>query len=415
MSTAQSEGSLHFTEQDVKKYEDRFRSSGVAAAIEFAKTMAEKWKNVPLNIGIIGNSGTGKSSFINAIRGLKADDVRAAAVGVNETTTTPTPYAHPNNPLLKFWDLPGIGTPTFPQKTYLQKIGFKKYDFFLIISNNRFTENDQEIAGAIAEKKKKFFFVRTHMDTEIENDKKAHPITHNSERLLASIKEKSIKELRKILYLGDLYSKGDGVFLIDNYNRGQYDFNRLEQRISDDFPSLKRDAFVLSVGALSEEMVKKKVEVLRRTIWTAAISSGALAAVPVPFLSSMVDLGVILGLNMVFFEALGLDNKSLERTARIMSCDAAELKTIVGVSFLRYCSAIGLEILFQSMPRFVIGEVVEDVVSIALPIVGSVIAAAVSIYTTRKILNDILSKLEEIALKVVKAATKESSKLVNVQ
>ena len=65
---------------------------------------------------MIGISGVGKSSFINAIRGLNADDVGSAAVGLTETTTQITAYTHPDNPHIKFWDLPGVGTDRFPRR-----------------------------------------------------------------------------------------------------------------------------------------------------------------------------------------------------------------------------------------------------------------------------------------------------------
>jgi predicted GTPase len=42
---------------------------GVSGVEEFFKTKLGRWKDVEINIGITGNSGVGKSSFINAIRG----------------------------------------------------------------------------------------------------------------------------------------------------------------------------------------------------------------------------------------------------------------------------------------------------------------------------------------------------------
>ncbi|CAB4040875.1 interferon-inducible GTPase 5-like, partial [Paramuricea clavata] len=42
---------------------------GVSGIEEFFKTKLGRWKDVEINIGITGNSGVGKSSFINAIRG----------------------------------------------------------------------------------------------------------------------------------------------------------------------------------------------------------------------------------------------------------------------------------------------------------------------------------------------------------
>jgi len=56
------------------------------------------------------------------VRSLTADDDGGAAVGVTETTMGIVNYPHPNNAMLKFWDLPGVGTPRFPRDGYLEAI-----------------------------------------------------------------------------------------------------------------------------------------------------------------------------------------------------------------------------------------------------------------------------------------------------
>jgi len=59
---------------------------------------------------------------LHDVRRLTADDEGAAPVGVTETTSDIVDYPHPNNPMLKFWDLPGVGTPRFPRDGYLEAI-----------------------------------------------------------------------------------------------------------------------------------------------------------------------------------------------------------------------------------------------------------------------------------------------------
>ncbi|KAJ7387309.1 Interferon-inducible GTPase (IIGP) [Desmophyllum pertusum] len=66
--------------EEVKEYVDR---NGVSNIEEFFKKTLDRWQNIEVNIGITGDSGAGKSSFINAIRGLDDDDEKAAEVGVN--------------------------------------------------------------------------------------------------------------------------------------------------------------------------------------------------------------------------------------------------------------------------------------------------------------------------------------------
>ncbi|XP_053373729.1 T-cell-specific guanine nucleotide triphosphate-binding protein 2-like isoform X2 [Mercenaria mercenaria] len=162
----------------LKELDEAYKKQGIPGITDRVKANLDDWKSVPLNIAVIGNSGVGKSSYINALLGLSADDKGAAPVGVVETTVTLTPFSHPGNKNLTLWDLPGVGTPNFPKDGYLQKINFKKYDFFLVLTATRFTENDIWLAQKIRDLGKKFYLIRTKIDMDISNDKKAHPNTH---------------------------------------------------------------------------------------------------------------------------------------------------------------------------------------------------------------------------------------------
>ena len=51
---------------EIKEYVER---NGVTGIDEFFKIQLERWKKVEVNVGITGQAGVGKSSFINVIRG----------------------------------------------------------------------------------------------------------------------------------------------------------------------------------------------------------------------------------------------------------------------------------------------------------------------------------------------------------
>ncbi|OQV25226.1 hypothetical protein BV898_00913 [Hypsibius exemplaris] len=90
-----AEAMARVPEEDVRGYAAAYENLGVEGCRQYMEEKETAWKKVPLNIGIIGSSGTGKSSFINSMRRLTADDPGGAPVGVVECTTDIVAYAHP--------------------------------------------------------------------------------------------------------------------------------------------------------------------------------------------------------------------------------------------------------------------------------------------------------------------------------
>lgn len=149
---------------NMAKFKDELSKTGVAGMKKLISEDLKDWQLIELHTAVTGNSGSGKSSFINSLRGLKAWEDGAAKVGVNETTIECMKYEHPANKSFAVWDLPGVGTPEFQKDSYLAKVGYEKYDFFIIISRGRFTENDMWLANEVQKRKKGFsLFEQTSM------------------------------------------------------------------------------------------------------------------------------------------------------------------------------------------------------------------------------------------------------------
>ncbi len=58
-----------FTEQYMADARTHIRKNGVSGIEEFLKKKLEQSKNSKIRFGITGDSGAGKSAFINAVRG----------------------------------------------------------------------------------------------------------------------------------------------------------------------------------------------------------------------------------------------------------------------------------------------------------------------------------------------------------
>ncbi|XP_039506735.1 uncharacterized protein zmp:0000000951 isoform X2 [Pimephales promelas] len=62
-----------------------------------------------LDIGVLGETGCGSSSLVNALLGLENGDERAASTGVIEITKEAVEYPYLESPNVRLWDLPGLG------------------------------------------------------------------------------------------------------------------------------------------------------------------------------------------------------------------------------------------------------------------------------------------------------------------
>ncbi|XP_060600896.1 T-cell-specific guanine nucleotide triphosphate-binding protein 2-like [Ruditapes philippinarum] len=244
------------SEPSIHKYKNELDKNGLTGLKDLLSKDVESWKSTMVHIAVTGQSGTGKSSFINSIRGLKPGNKGAALVGANETTFTCNRYEHPANKSFVVWDLPGVGTPNFPKEKYLDMVRINRYDFFIIISKDRFTELDLWLAQKIREQKKSCFFVRSNIDVTIENNARDFSKTHNEKDLLEKIRENISNEFQR---------KGisdQKIFLISNRALNKYDFGNLNNELLSLSDGLQKETLALSLSAVTREVMEEKEKVL---------------------------------------------------------------------------------------------------------------------------------------------------------
>uniref|UniRef100_A0A4W3GEH4 IRG-type G domain-containing protein n=1 Tax=Callorhinchus milii TaxID=7868 RepID=A0A4W3GEH4_CALMI len=195
---------------------------------------------------------SGKSTFINAMRDLRSNDEGAAPTGNIETTLEATGYSHPTVKGVYFWDLPGIGISTFKADQYVKKMQFKRYDFFIIISHTRFTENDTLLAKEIKRLGKNFYSVRSKVDDDL-NGLGEEGIDYNKEAELERIRKDCVSNLEKAGI------QSPSVFLISSFHLDQFDFPVLKRTFGNDLPDKKKDVFLLSFPNRSVDPVKQEM------------------------------------------------------------------------------------------------------------------------------------------------------------
>ena len=122
------------------------------------------------HFAVAGISGGGKSSLVNAFRGLRSGDAGSAAVGVTETTLQMTRYtdANPENPLV-WYDIPGAGTLKCRDWQYFNEQGLYVFDCIIVLFDNRFTMTDIAILLNARRFNIPTYIVRSKADQHIRN------------------------------------------------------------------------------------------------------------------------------------------------------------------------------------------------------------------------------------------------------
>ena len=322
------------------------------------------------------------------------DDEGAAEVGNTETTRELKAYDHPTNPKIKFWDLPGIGTPNNPNMaTYCEKVELEKFNAFLILTAGRLTVNDLELAKKIKSINKNFFLIRTKIDKNVRGER-SRKRSFDEKAMLQTIRSDCAENL------GDLLSDERDIFLITNHDRDKWDFARLLQAILDALPTYQRESMILPLSnSLTTDILQKRVEVLRGRIWKVATLSAAVAFFPIPGLSIAVDVGLILNEFALYRSQLALPEKGTAdfEKLHVTTQDAvAKISITTAAQLAAYLSVFATE------------SAVEEAVSY-IPILGSMIASTISFTTTYAALQKCLKTVEETALLVLKEAAIEAA------
>jgi chemotaxis protein histidine kinase CheA len=129
-----------------------------------------QYKENCFHFAVAGISGSGKSSLVNAFRGLRSRDAGSAAVGVTETTLQMTRYpdANPENPYV-WYDIPGAGTIKCRDWQYFNDQGLYVFDCIIVLFDNRFTMTDVAILVNARRFNIPTYIVRSKADQHIRN------------------------------------------------------------------------------------------------------------------------------------------------------------------------------------------------------------------------------------------------------
>ncbi|XP_060688542.1 interferon-inducible GTPase 5-like isoform X2 [Hemiscyllium ocellatum] len=381
----QTSNSSLFSKEELSKLNSAYDTGGLKEVTLLIQKKLDDLDNTELHIAVTGEIGSGKSTFINAMTGLRNDDEGAAKTGTTECTREPTSYSHPNLPNVYLWDLPGIRHIQMVER-YVRVINFAKYDFIIIISACRVTENDIKLAKEIKRLGKNFYFVYCKIDNDLDAMRQ-RSWNFNEVETLEMIRNYCVSKLQ------EAGIPSPSVFLISNFDLNLYDFICLNKTLEDDLPNIKSD-FILVLQNLNSEIVEKKSTELKRRLQMLATHYRVVPGLPLTH-----NFGILTGAIIYLRKCMGLDDVSLQRLAKSVGKPVEDLKAVMTTPL------VGREITEDIIKRLdwhataVIASAPELTVN-TNPDFGE----QPSFLTTKKLLNTALDDLTENAQRVVMVA-----------
>lgn len=285
----------------VGRFNPRRKARGLAQELEEYVAGLQRERNefeqARVRCAIVGRSGTGKSSLINAIVGA---DI--AQVGIVETTQVEQELVHGG---VVFVDVPGCGTKNWPRETYVSRLKLQQYDCFVLITADRFFEDDiwlyQELKNRL---RRSCFLVRNKFDIAVVDALARDGLTESE------VREKIVSDVRK-----NLGSTGDRVYCTSAKYPREYDLSLLISDIIDSQDGVKRERLIADMAAWTEGLLDRKREIAKKIVSGYGLMAAANGINPVPGFDISVDLALLYSMSQQVIHVYGIDQKGSDIAA----------------------------------------------------------------------------------------------------
>ncbi|MBU6302444.1 MAG: 50S ribosome-binding GTPase [Verrucomicrobia bacterium] len=354
--------------------------SPIKSYIDELERRIREFQDVKVRCGLIGTSGSGKSSLINAIAGEKI-----APVGILETTNEPQEFLHGG---LMFVDLPGCGTPSWPRETYLSKLQLDSYDCFILVTAERFRDDDLFLYRELTCRGLACFVVHNKFDSAIADG--AHDNSLPEKEVRANILQNITVNLAP--------ESPDRIYLVSARHPTRYDLAALQEDIEKKLEGIKRSRFVADMGAYGSATLRAKRAVSEERVVLYSALSAANGLNPLPGLDISVDAGILLKMGQEVAHIYGLTGTQIDFIKRFLGPDAIPLLLAKIAQFIsKYLAQEGIIFLLKQMGQ----KVGAKSAARWIPLVGPVIATSIGFAATKALGDQLVHEAEKLTEEIL--------------
>ncbi|PWH86618.1 GTPase [Brumimicrobium oceani] len=350
--------------------------------IKKLKADLESYQNAKIKCGIIGRSGTGKSSMINAIAGE-----HIAEVGEIETTMNVNEPIESNG--LLFYDLPGCSTSKFPKEGYIEAFNVQEFDCVILVTSDRFFEDDLYLIKELIKIEIPVFTVRTKIDFAIERGMKRGVPEGET---LKKVRDNIAENLKGI----DV----KGIYLTSADYPKEYDFSKLLEDVFFSLNDFKKERFIADINITSNKILEEKKRIAEKIVTRHSAIAAANGLNPIPGVDISVDIGILVKMSKEVSSIYGLDKEHQEFNLQFL--DKKSAKAIASI-VLQYTTKYGGKEAIMILLKRVSSSIVTKSASKWVPFVGQAIAAGIGFKMTSWVGKDMIKDAEEIAVETYEA------------
>lgn len=348
------------------------------------RTMQREFEQATAKLGFIGESGSGKSSLINAMVGRPVAPVGALI----ETTQRPQEVPVDGITLV---DLPGCGTASWPKETYIDQLRLlESYDAFVLVTAHRLKQCDTMLFEELSRKAgKPFFVVRSHFDQAA--------AAHDPADARCIIEAHIRQQLKSDTDLP--------VYMISSVGENHFDLERLILDIRAVLPEWKQVRFIMAAKAYGQETLALKRTAAQKIVGIYAGLAAANSLNPVPGLDVSVDLGILTTMAHHVISTYGFDPEQVEALKRQVSSRAATFKGFQEVAD-RLAPYLTRKFIMTGLERMGLKVAVRNSAK-WLPIAGTLISAGLGYKLTYAFGEKLIEDCEAAAQDWAELAMKE--------
>lgn len=367
-----------------KKFEAAISEGKLTEALSHILDEPSKsFEDFPLNVAVVGEPDSGKSSFINTVQSPHLDELDAAATEVT------TKADDPNRTKVEF------GQVNFSEITWNKEllraedadgkeVDLKDFHYFIIVDPQICQATSLQLALKIQKMDKEFSLVQTKADLHLEEAKKRRPSKDSEESLLLpfreSLKKKGVKEPH--------------VFAVSNMDPHRFDFPHLRETLMSEFLWKK-------ILAVLSPILEVKADKMKKMSCLLTVLSGFIAGIPVPGVAFLGGLVILIMFGSWCCHKFGVDEASLSKLAKRIKVVLQHLKSIM-------TSQSKKKMVLQRLPDSLGSSVMiaEYFYWNRFPIIGCILSVVISLissfFTLKKLPSDVKKDTQNIVIAAIK-------------